>query len=331
MSLNSTSTCLLNNSRDGCLFTALGSLLQCLTNILGKKLFLMAFSSGSPGATWDPFLWSFRLLPGRRACCSEEGPKELTNPASRPVWRGPVSLPSALSSPPCPYLRLESWGRLPGRSCSEPPSAASGPRRRRPWGSGTRPAPPRPWWPLAAASAGTKRAGKKYHAVTGGAACGTGSRRAPRKDGMRPDVLRCWHATSVAPPRIGCSSHHRGRKQRAPRQILFLWSPPCHAEVCCNLDLAHQVRKAEKSLCTVKTQYTWAEWFRGLRFLYQNSGKAWRLLVGVYVGKGDSFSKAEILTSSQGIISFFPTCQWQKIIFSGAARRLQLCTEQNHD
>lgn len=187
MSLSSSSTCLLNNSRDGYWFIAMGSLLQCLTTILEKKLFL-EFRGVSPLVPLET------LSSGPFTCYMGGEPdphlaKEPTNPATCPVGCGLISLPFALSSLPSPYLRLESWGRLPGRSCSEPPSAASGPRRRRPWGSGIRPAPLMPWSPLAAASAGTKRAGKKYHAVTGGAACGISTRRAPGEGGTCPDVL----------------------------------------------------------------------------------------------------------------------------------------------
>lgn len=223
------------------------------------------------------------MLPGRRGW-SSLGYGELTSPARRPVGCGQISLPFALSSLLSPYLRLVSWGRLPGRSCSEPPSAASGPRQRLPWGSGIRPAPPTPWSPLAAASAGTKRAGKKYHAVTGRTARGTGTRRAPSEGGVHPTVLGCQHTAPAVPSRLGHSCRYRASLQLGVFMVPHPVFPS--VEVSCDLESAHQllgtslVGKAEKSLYTDKTRYTWAEWFCGLHCLYQNSGKAGGLLMG---------------------------------------------------
>lgn len=140
----------------------------------------------------------------------------------------PLPFPPLLA----PYLRLESWGRPPGRSCSEPPSAASGPRRRLPWGSGSRPAPPKPWSQPAAASAGTKRAGKKYHAVTSRAAWGTSTRMEATHQGVRdPSGLRCQLTMSLVPPNLSILSHYKG--QNVLLQLGVFMPPHPHCVLQC--------------------------------------------------------------------------------------------------
>lgn len=231
-----------------------------------------------------------------------------------------------------PYLRLESWGQLPGHSCSEPPSAASGLQQRLPWGSGIRPVPPKPWSRLAAASAGTKESREKISRSHQQSSLGhqhqDGDRKPNCEASLHFEMLVWYVCGSPHPLHLFLTTRERTKlHQMCLRASMCLYGSHIPSmfpsvEVSCELYSTLWVlifpywkRQREYFKCSQ------AEGFHGLCCLYQSSGKALMAADGkpVYVERLEvripSISKAASLTSSLGIIWSIFICWWEKLVF----------------
>lgn len=154
-----------------------------------------------------------------------------------------------------------------------------------------------------------KESRKKYHAVTGGAACGTGSRRAPGERVMHPEVLGCQHTTPVVPPppQAWSFSSLQGLEAKGvfaawglygphPAMCSLAWRPPVTwTQPTGSLVLLLSERQRKVIIQTkhnIFEQSGFVAYIAYIKTLEVTDGRP------VYVGKGDSFYKAEILTSS---------------------------------